>query len=188
MQLQMLSEGGRRQHLSEAMSGLGLGAVLLGLTYGSGDQPAEAAKYGPFGGDYAGVKDPTKAIRNEDALKSQEVQAGIEKLRKWREAATNLAIALKDDKNADLNALVQKKFDVADLRITLNKMSLEVLDEDAQVGTDRLLRNIIQDIRDISVEAQIPEGKQRSQKRIEVLIKSIVRLNQSLDEFNKFFV
>lgn len=63
----------------------------------------------------------------------------------------------------------------------------EAFSEDTQKGTDRLIRAVIQDIVSLERESGLKEGKQRSEVRLNNMIKTIDATQTALNELAAFY-
>lgn len=172
----------RKQFVGRFMSGaaLAVGAATAGAPV------ASAAKYGGFGAESPEVVDPKDAVRDEAALGSSEVKSSLDKVRAVQAKVQDAKAALDKDKQADVTPFL-RQISYADLRINLYNASNKVLDEDAQRGTDRLIRVIMQDINEAEQAAVLKPGVKRSERKIEALTRKVRKLNDGIEDYLKFF-
>jgi hypothetical protein len=84
-----------------------------------------------------------KVTINAEAVKDPKIQTAIADLKESRAALSELFDAFKKDKNAELSEGIAE-FEITELRNNLNAITFAAFDEDTQILTDRLSRNIIQ--------------------------------------------
>jgi cob(I)alamin adenosyltransferase len=60
--------------------------------------------------------------------------------------------------------------------------------EDTQRGTDRLIRNIIQDLTELDREAIVKPGKQRSEVKVKAVEKRLNAAADALEQLSAFIV
>ena len=77
-------------HLQIDLTGLvaAFAAITLSLA------PAQAAQYGGFGSSYSEVINPKDAVLNDETVKSDDVKAGLEKLRAYQAKVAAIKEAL----------------------------------------------------------------------------------------------
>jgi hypothetical protein len=59
-------------------------------------------------------------------------------------------------------------------------------EEDTQRGTDRLIRNIIQDITELEAANNQKEGIERSPRRLEIMMGKLAKLDKAFDDLLAF--
>jgi hypothetical protein len=64
----------------------------------------------------------------------------------------------------------------------------EAFSEDTQRGTDRLIRNIIQDLTELDREAIVKPGKQRSEVKVKAVEKRLTAAADALEQLSAFIV
>mmetsp|Transcript_55739 Transcript_55739/g.126652 ORF Transcript_55739/g.126652 Transcript_55739/m.126652 type:complete len:99 (+) Transcript_55739:631-927(+) len=72
------------------------------------------------------------------------------------------------------------------IRTAFNSVN-EALDEDTQRGTDRLVRNIIQDITELESANKLKAGIVRSERKIGIMKGKLEKLDCAITDFLKFF-
>ncbi|EKX54388.1 hypothetical protein GUITHDRAFT_149993 [Guillardia theta CCMP2712] len=149
---------------------VGLLGVLFAVTRNPGYDKNDASR------------DAGKVEVNAQAISTPEIQANLKDLRSNRDKLFELSKQFKSDKNAQLSEQV-KAFNIVKLRDDLNKLGLAAFDEDTQIKTDRLSRNIIQDLVELETALRLKEGVERSPKRVAASDKWF---KQSLADFEKF--
>jgi len=82
---------------------------------------------------------------------------------------------------------VNKDFDFAELRDSLNKVNNAVFSEDTQRGTDRLVRIILQDVNELEMASRVKPGTQRSDNKIALINKKLNKLDNAFAELLAFF-
>lgn len=112
-------------------AGVGVLGVLWALTRNPGyDRKSSARSAG-------------KVEINKDAVADPKIQEAIADLRDTRASLQELFDAFKKDKNAQLSEGIAE-FELTEIRNDLNAITFAAFDEDTQILTDRLSRNIIQ--------------------------------------------
>lgn len=109
---------------------------------------------------------PLPGALNRSVLETAAGKAAVESLRKYQEAVDELYTEFKNDPQAKLNPRVGAIFQISELRGALNTFG-EAFDEDAQRETDKVVRNIIQDVGELKTAAALREGATRTQRKIE---------------------
>jgi hypothetical protein len=89
------------------------------------------------------AREAGKVEINTAAVKEPKIQEAIAELRETRADLAALFEAFKKDKNAQLSEGVAE-FEITNIRNDLNAITFAAFDEDTQILTDRLSRNIIQ--------------------------------------------
>eukprot|EP00525_Craspedostauros_australis_P007116 CAMPEP_0198118766 /NCGR_PEP_ID=MMETSP1442-20131203/22995_1 /TAXON_ID= /ORGANISM="Craspedostauros australis, Strain CCMP3328" /LENGTH=205 /DNA_ID=CAMNT_0043777081 /DNA_START=40 /DNA_END=657 /DNA_ORIENTATION=- len=146
---------------------------------------ANAAKYGGFGAGSPSVLDPKSAIIDDEIFATDAVQSALKEAKAYRALVDELKKALDANGQADLGPALRKQFDFAKLRASLNTLN-SAFDEETQLGTDRLIRVILQDLTEIEVANKQKEGIERSERRINNLLAKIAKLQKSFDEYLAF--
>ena len=80
---------------------------------------------------------------NKEAIADEKIQTAISDLKETRASLQELFDAFKKDKNAELSEGIAE-FELTEIRNDLNAITFAAFDEDTQILTDRLSRNIIQ--------------------------------------------
>jgi len=169
-----MGEGGltRREALGAGGAvGVGTLALIWAVTRNSGYDKADTSRD-------AGV-----AAVNTEAIKAPEVQASIEGLKASAAKLKELQDAFKADPNVQLSESIKGSFKIVAIRDELNKVTFAAFDEDTQIKTDRLVRNIIQDLVELEAASKLKEGADRSPKRVAAVDKW---LKQSIGDYGKF--
>jgi hypothetical protein len=146
---------------------------------------ANAAQYGSFGAASPNVMDPKDAIIDEGILKSEKVQSAILTLQGYLKGVRSMQDALKVNTQADVGPYLRKEFDFVKLREYLNVVNV-AFDEDTQRGTDRLIRNIMQDITELETANKQKEGITRSERRLAIMNGKLEKLATAFEEFLSF--
>lgn len=146
---------------------------------------ANAAKYGGFGAGSPEVLDPTEAIIDNDILKSESVQSALTDIKRYLGGVEQMKKALADNGQVDVGPFVRKEYDFVKLRETLSKVNA-AFDEDTQRGTDRLIRNIMQDVTELETANRQKEGVPRSSKRLEIVVGKLDKLATAFEDFLAF--
>ncbi|MGB1591650.1 MAG: hypothetical protein ACPIOQ_02770, partial [Promethearchaeia archaeon] len=112
-------------------AGAGVVGVLWALTRNPGyDRKSDARSAG-------------KVTINSKAVAAPKIQEAIADLKEVRGSLASLFDTFKKDKNAKLSEGVSE-FEITEIRDSLNAITFAAFDEDTQILTDRLSRNIIQ--------------------------------------------
>jgi hypothetical protein len=93
--------------------------------------------------------------------------------------------ALDKNPQTDVGGYVRKEFDFVKVRSELNIINT-AFDEDTQRGTDRIIRNILQDITEVETSNKQKEGVERSERRLEILKGKLVKLDQAFSDILAF--
>lgn len=163
-----------------------IGAGLMGvsatlLTPGV----ASAAKYGGIGAGSPNVMDPKDADVDASILASSPVQNAIKSVEGYQAAVKSMLEALDKNPQTDVGGYVRKEFDFVKVRSELNIINT-AFDEDTQRGTDRIIRNILQDITEVETSNKQKEGVERSERRLEILKGKLVKLDQAFSDILAF--
>jgi hypothetical protein len=149
---------------------------------------ANAAQYGGFGaGTSPNVMDPKDAIIDADILKSDAVQKSIQGVKGYLSGVRSMQDALKSNTQSDVGPFLRKSFDFVKLREDLNVVNA-IFDEDTQRGTDRLIRNIMQDITELETANRQKEGIPRSDRRLEIMNAKLDKLGKAFEDYLAFTV
>jgi hypothetical protein len=112
---------------------------------------------------------------------SSAVQADLAKVQKYAAMAKELNAKVLSDPQADVKALVSA-FNRAELRTSLNSVN-SIFSEDFQKNSDRIVRNIIQDLSEIDSVVGLKPGVERSRKKIISVERFCSKLEKDLNEF-----
>lgn len=173
----LAAEHTRQAFLANVVAGAAGLAVL--------PQSAFAAKYGGFGAGSPEVLDPKDAEIDADVLKSDAVQGALKKIQGYQTTVRNMQQALDTNSQADLKVQIVNELDFSGLRQTLNTFNT-AFEEDTQRGTDRLIRNIMQDITELEVANKQKEGVPRSQRRVDIMKAKLSKLDQAFSDYLAF--
>jgi hypothetical protein len=146
---------------------------------------ANAAKYGDFGAGSPNVANPKEAIVDQDVLKSDAVQRAIQGIKAYLGGVRQMQEALKSNSQTDVGPFIRKEYDFVKLRETLNTVN-SAFDEDTQRGTDRLIRNIMQDITELETANRQKEGIPRSERRLEIMNSKLAKLEKAFEDYLAF--
>eukprot|EP00904_Undaria_pinnatifida_P000767 jgi/Undpi1/10691/HiC_scaffold_29.g13139.m1 len=157
-------------------------ATLAGLAVAT--QPASA---GLFGGEkqWAGVIDPRSSVKDADKLASDAVQKDITALKKYQAATKDISATLASNPQADVLPKVKATFNMSEFRSTLNGIN-DVFDEDTQRGTDLIVRNMLQDALELANASRMKPDVPRSERKVEILRKKLMKLDQAFVSLNAF--
>jgi hypothetical protein len=146
---------------------------------------ANAAKYGGFGAGSPEVLDPKEAIVDSEILASSAVQKALQGVKSYLSAVQSIQEALEKNPQADVGPFLRKEFDFSKLRTDLNTLNT-AFDEDTQRGTDRLIRNIMQDITELETANKQKEGVERSERRLDIMKGKLAKLTQAFSDYLAF--
>lgn len=161
------------------------GLAAASATLLSGPGVANAAKYGGIGAGSPNVMSPADADVDADILASSSVQNAIKAVKGYQAAVKAMLEALQKNPQTDVGGYVRKEFDFVKVRSELNAIN-SAFDEDTQRGTDRIIRNILQDITEVETANKQKEGVQRSERRLEILVGKLTKLDQGFSDFLAF--
>jgi len=86
------------------------------------------------------------------------------------------------NENADVGAVVKKNFKANEIRARLNVIN-NIFDEETQIGTDRTIRIIVQDLNELNAVTSPGKSGERSARRLDELVKKITKLENELSLF-----
>jgi len=160
-------------------------AGIVGLSTLAAPGTANAAKYGGFGAGSPNVLDPKDAIIDEDILKSDAVQNARNGIKGYLNGVQQMQEALKKNGQTDVGPFLRKDYDFVKLREALNTVN-SAFDEDTQKGTDRLIRNILQDITELETANRQKEGVPRSDIRLGIMLAKLDKLASAFADYLAF--
>ena len=146
--------------------------------------PSYAANYGGFGSSYAEVVDP-KDVQYSDNKNSEDAKAGLEALKGFKSAVAAMKVDLGKDSNVELSTRVKKELPIGNVRNSLNKYN-SMFAEDTQRGTDRLIRNLVQDLTELDRETLVKAGKSRSEAKTSAVMKRLTAAEDALTGLEAF--
>jgi len=164
----------------------GLLTLLTAGAISASPMNVNAANYGGFGSSYSEVLDPKGAVVNEETYKSDSVKAGLDGLIGLTKTVGSLKEALGKDSQADISSTLQSDLSPGKIRSILNQYNT-AFSEDTQRGTDRLIRNVIQDVNELSREASLKPGKPRSTARVTATVKRLTAAEDALKDLAAFY-
>lgn len=176
--LQLGAEMSRKNFFVEA--GLA-GATAFLVT----PESAFAAKYGSFGAGSPEVLDPSEAEIDSAVLSSSAVQNALKSIKGYQTTVQQMQSLLESDPQANLRPLILKELDFSNLRQTLNTFNT-AFEEDTQRGTDRLIRNIMQDITELETANNQKDGIPRSDRRLDIMKGKLAKLDQAFSDYLAF--
>jgi len=147
--------------------------------------PALAAKYGGFGAGSPEVLDPKDADVDRDILASGAVQDALKKIQGYQSTVRQMQNALESDPQTNVRPFIIKELDFGKLRESLNTLNT-AFEEDTQRGTDRLIRNIMQDITELETANKQKEGVPRSERRLSIMQGKLQKLDQAFEDYLAF--
>jgi len=160
----------------------------LGATILAAPGVANAAQYGGFGaGTSPNVMNPKDVVIDQEILKSDSVQRGIQGVKGFLSGVRSMEEGLKTNGQSDIGPFLRKEFDFVKLREALNGVNA-AFDEDSQRGTDRLIRNILQDITELETANRQKDGIPRSDRRLEIMNSKLNKLGKAFEDFLAFTV
>lgn len=161
------------------------GATSAMVVLGFAPMSARAAKYGSFGAGSTQVIDPADAEVDAEVMASAAVQKAIAKIRGYKQTVANIKASLDKNPQTNVKPVIVKELDFVDLRTTMNVMNT-AFEEDTQRGTDRLIRNIMQDITELEAANSQKEGIERSPRRLEIMMGKLAKLDKAFDDLLAF--
>lgn len=161
----------------------GLLSVFSGAII-STSTPAFAATYGGFGKGSPLVVDPKTAVLNTEA-NAEEVKAALGEIMEYSKTITDLKEKLVVDGNMDVSGYM-KQLSKGKMRNSFNKFN-NAFAEDTQKGTDRLIRNVLQDLTELDREISVKAGKKRSEPKVEASLKRLEAAESSLKDLAAFY-
>lgn len=129
---------------------------------------------------------PSADALDRDLLKSSAVQDALKDVAFYANVADEMQKQLAENPQLDLKGAIVKYFPFDKIRAALNTANT-ALDEDTQRGTDRLVRNIIQDISELEAANYLKPGVTRSERKIEIMNRKLQKLEAAFSDFSKFF-
>ena len=160
-------------------------AASVALTLGGGSVlPVHAANYGGFGSTYAEVIDP-KDVQYSGSASSEDVKSGLASLKSFKAAIGTMKADLSKDTNIELTSRVKKELPIGKVRNSLNKFN-GAFTEDTQRGTDRLIRNLVQDLAELDRETLVKAGKTRSDAKVSAITKRLSAAEDALTGLEAF--
>jgi hypothetical protein len=158
---------------------------IIGVSTTAFPRIASAAKYGGFGAGSPEVLDPKEAIVDADVLATSAVQNALSGVKSYLGAVKSIQEALEKNPQADVGPFLRKEFDFSKLRTDLNTLN-SAFDEETQRGTDRLIRNILQDITELETANKQKEGVERSDRRLDIMKSKLAKLSQAFSDYLAF--
>ena len=131
------------------------------------------------------VLDPTEAIIDDEIFNSSSVQNALKNVKAYSQGVGILKQKVQSDSQVDLGPFIRKNFEFVTLRSELNTYN-SAFDEDTQRGTDRLIRAIIQDFVELEIANKQPDGVARSERRVDILIAKLDKLQASFNDLIAF--
>jgi hypothetical protein len=167
----------------EALGNLGLGLLGAAVMVRAPD----AAVAGYLNKDsLPEVLAPSADALDRDLLKSSDVQGALKDVAFYANVAAEMQKQLLENPQLDLKAAIVKYFPFDKIRAALNTANT-ALDEDTQRGTDRLVRNIIQDITELEAANYLKPGVARSERKVDIMNRKLQKLEAAFGDFCKFF-
>eukprot|EP01035_Chromulina_nebulosa_P018762 gene18762-24529_t len=148
--------------------------------------PVLAANYGGIGSTYSAVVDPKTAVLVDGAKDSEDFKTGYSGILKLIDAVKDLEGKFAKDTQLDIGSIIKSDFNLATLRTTFNKFN-SAFDEDTQKGTDRLIRNILQDITELDRESFVRTGKSRTDFKIQSVTRRLTATENALQDLAAFY-
>jgi hypothetical protein len=160
---------------------------LAGVVAATGAFPgvASAAKYGPLGRGPSSVLDPKDASIDKEILESSAVQKALKDVKGYSYIVGEIKKEVEANPLINLSPVMRKEFEIGKLRFDLNAVN-SAFDEDTQVGTDRLIRVILQEVVEVEQANNQKDGIDRSPRRVANLLSKINTLQIKLDDFLAF--
>mmetsp|Transcript_87549 Transcript_87549/g.175149 ORF Transcript_87549/g.175149 Transcript_87549/m.175149 type:complete len:207 (-) Transcript_87549:113-733(-) len=130
---------------------------------------------------------PNAAAVDREVLKSAKVQDALKDVSFFVSVSKEMAKQLEGNNQIDLGPGIRKYFPFDKIRESLNVIN-EALDEDTQRGTDRLIRNAIQDITELEVANKLKPGIARSDRKVVIMYGKLQKLDTAFSDFLSFFI
>merc|ERR1712146_271214 len=96
-----------------------------------------------------------------------------------------MKVDLAKDTNIELTARVKKELPIGNVRNSLNKYN-SAFSEDTQRGTDRLIRNLVQDLAELDRETLVKAGRLRSEAKVAAINKRLTAAENALAGLEAF--
>merc|ERR1712228_568899 len=122
---------------------------------------------------------------DDEILKSESVQKSLTSVKGYLATLRQIETALDKYPQADIGPAIRKNFEISALRNDLNILNT-AFDEDTQRGTDRLIRNIVQDVNEVEIANQQKPGVPRSDIRLGNLKKKVTKLAKAFEDVLAF--
>uniref|UniRef100_A0A6T6NYL8 Uncharacterized protein n=1 Tax=Timspurckia oligopyrenoides TaxID=708627 RepID=A0A6T6NYL8_9RHOD len=129
---------------------------------------------------------PGSVSMDKAVLKDPAVQKGLSDLQAKRKELSDLQAQFKADSQLDVVSKVNNMFNISKLRDDLNKVN-SAFDEETQIQTDRVVRNIIQDISELNSAAKLKPDVPRTPKKIEKTNSWMSKLASDFDKLLAFY-
>lgn len=110
--------------------------------------------------------DPAGGAIDKSVLESPSGKAAVKTLLKYQSEIDSLYAEFKGNPQLELNPRVGKTFPISELRDALNQFG-EAFDENSQKETDKVVRNIIQDIGELQTAGALRAGTVRTERKIQ---------------------
>jgi len=148
--------------------------------------PVSAANYGGFGSKYTAVIDSKDAVVNSETINSDEVKSAYQGVKNVLNTVTVLKADLAKDNQLDVGSRLQSDFKVGEIRSTLNKYN-SGFSEETQLASDRLTRNFLQDLIELSRESKVKPGKTRADTKLAAINKRLTAAQSALSELLSYY-
>lgn len=109
---------------------------------------------------------PLGATIDKSILESPSGKAALKALLQYQADIDTLYSEFKGNPQLELNPRIGKTFNISQLRDALNAFN-EAFDEDSQKETDKVVRNIIQDIGELQTAGALKSGAVRTERKIQ---------------------
>jgi len=131
---------------------------------------------------------PKDADKDDDVLKTKEVQAGLENIKVYKTSAASLKSKFLSDSNVNLIPAIRKDFDFSKVRDDLNVVST-VFDDQTQLTIDRIARSILYDLTELENASRFKKGEDqvRTPKKVANVEKWFGKLDVDLDTLLAYF-
>lgn len=112
------------------------------------------------------------------------VSGDVSKVVEYGNKAKALLAKYEKDPKADISADL-RGFNVADIRSSMNSVNT-AFGEDFQKQSDRMVRNVVQDVAELEILSAVKDGATRSDKKAKSVDRFVVKLDKDLSEFISF--
>lgn len=129
---------------------------------------------------------PLGATIDKSILESPSGKAAYKALQNYQTEIDSLYAEFKGNPQLELNPRVGKTFNISELRDALNAFN-EAFDEDSQKETDKVVRNIIQDIGELQTAGALKKGAVRTERKIQRTADWFDRLSIDFNRLMAFY-
>jgi carbonic anhydrase len=113
------------------------------------------------------------------------VKAGKASIAKYISSVSSIKADLQKNAQVDIRKRLVEELNPGDIRNALNKFN-EAFSEETQKGTDRLIRNVLQDVLELQKDSIVKSDKGRSSVKVGSLVKRLDSTEKALVDLNAF--